>query len=323
MMARHRSSLYRNRSPPVYDDHAGGTHHHRGGIPTINNPIRATTRAFILGCHLTVIHNPILTIIRDYGMYPMPHPPQYAPPYPFYAPPPGHHAHAASDNSQSTGGYDSYGSDPSMNYDPRAHGGWMDPAMMYAMQQQQQSDSSGYGPPSAPTSPEESLTATDYANPEYHSSPYKYDHMPVSPFWSHLDRATLAMGLATPAKASPVTPRRASDNRDDEQDPSEESTEDEEKEAGFAANAQPLLLRPNQYYGYGPTYGGEGYGPPSPATQFMMSPQASFAYNYGYGFSPRRPPRSSVKKSPTETPKGRESPSTVETTAETSESLAA
>jgi len=37
-------------------------------------------------------------------------------------------------------------------------------------------------------------------------------------------------------------------------------------------------------------YGGEGggYGPPSPATQFMMSPQASFAYSYGYGFSPGR-----------------------------------
>ena len=92
----------------------------------------------------------------------------------------------------------------------------------------------------------------------------------------------------------------------------------------------------------------EGYGPPSPATQFMMSPQASFAYNYGYGFSPRRPsshrkPSSkptavaeegSSKTDDTEVDKSkpvpatpppkahsRGSPATVETTAE-SESLA-
>jgi hypothetical protein len=33
----------------------------------------------------------------------------------------------------------------------------------------------------------------------------------------------------------------------------------------------------------------EGYAPPSPATQFMMSPQSGLTYNYAYGFSPRRP----------------------------------
>ena len=34
----------------------------------------------------------------------------------------------------------------------------------------------------------------------------------------------------------------------------------------------------------------EGYAPPSPATQFMMSPQANFAYGYDqyHGFSPTR-----------------------------------
>ena len=32
----------------------------------------------------------------------------------------------------------------------------------------------------------------------------------------------------------------------------------------------------------------DGYGPPSPATQFMMSPQNSVSYNYGYSFSPGR-----------------------------------
>ena len=40
----------------------------------------------------------------------------------------------------------------------------------------------------------------------------------------------------------------------------------------------------------------EGYGPPSPATQFMMSPQANFSYNYGYGFSPVRQPASTQKR---------------------------
>jgi hypothetical protein len=117
---------------------------------------------------------------------------------------------------------------------------------------------------------------------ETYETPYKYDlntSLPMSPFWSHLDRATIAMGLATPAKTTPGTPRREGEV---------EVAAVQDNKSGFAVNAQPLLLRPNHYYGYG-TYGVEqGYGPPSPATQFMMSPQASFAYNYGYGFSPRR-----------------------------------
>ena len=54
----------------------------------------------------------------------------------------------------------------------------------------------------------------------------------------------------------------------------------------FLTNHVFFLFHNAQYGGGGAQ---EGYGPPSPATQFMMSPQASFAYNYGYGFSPRRP----------------------------------
>jgi hypothetical protein len=60
----------------------------------------------------------------------------------------------------------------------------------------------------------------------------------------------------------------------------------------------------------------EGYAPPSPATQFMMTPQhhhhaSSFA-NYGYssGFSPRRLQKTEEERV------GVSSPETVETTTE-------
>jgi hypothetical protein len=97
---------------------------------------------------------------------------------------------------------------------------------------------------------------------EKRESPAKADDITASPFWSHLDRASLAT-IATPAKAPQPfsTPRKEKHN------------------AGV--NAQPLLLQQHQYYGQ---YLYESYGPPSPATQFMMSPQASY-YGY-YGSSP-------------------------------------
>lgn len=116
-----------------------------------------------------------------------------------------------------------------------------------------------------------------------HRTPYKPNpnHVPMSPYWGHLqDHATLSMmGLSSPPGSIPPTPHR---NGEPSSNQEEVSTADVKN----SLNAQPLLLR-QQYYGYG--YGSrEGYAPPSPATQFMMSPQASFAYNYGYGFSPSR-----------------------------------
>jgi hypothetical protein len=107
-------------------------------------------------------------------------------------------------------------------------------------------------------------------------SPTKSDDLNSSPFWSHLDRASLAM-IATPAKsAQPFsTPRKQKNN------------------AGV--NARPLLLQQQQqqqqYYGQ---FLYEGYGPPSPATQFMMSPQANY-FSY-YGSSPGKTKDRSPRK---------------------------
>eukprot|EP00980_Cylindrotheca_fusiformis_P023196 scaffold10201_cov119-Cylindrotheca_fusiformis.AAC.13 len=117
-------------------------------------------------------------------------------------------------------------------------------------------------------------------------SPFKFNahQVPMSPYWGHLDHATLAMmGIASPqgGGASPQTPARGLHTN------AEDMAQQPENNA-YAINAQPLLLR-QQYYGFAGYGAREGYGPPSPATQFMMSPQASFAYSYGYGTSPRNP----------------------------------
>lgn len=183
----------------------------------------------------------------------------------------------------------------------------MDPAMAYHYQQQ------GYFPSPTPPSPyhEQQPDSIDEAGEE--QTPFKYDPENMnnmSPYWSHLDQATLAMGLATPAKTSPSTPRR-NENRDDDQ------------EHDFAGAQAPLIRQHyynNGYHHHATDGASNGYAPPSPATQFMMSPQgnASFAYNYGYGFSPRRPRLSKQLEEPDRS----HSPSTVETTAE-SESDAA
>lgn len=100
-----------------------------------------------------------------------------------------------------------------------------------------------------------------------------------SPYWAHLDQATISMGLATPGK-SPSTPIR-----------SMAATPDKDS---YAAKAQPPLLR-HPYYPY------PGF--PSPATQFLMSPQ-----HYRSPITPKK--------------LDRESPSTVDTTTTETESLA-
>eukprot|EP00934_Nitzschia_sp_Nitz4_P004492 Nitzschia sp. Nitz4//scaffold5_size260463//216593//219051//NITZ4_001016-RA/size260463-augustus-gene-0.84-mRNA-1//1//CDS//3329555442//4482//frame0 len=107
-------------------------------------------------------------------------------------------------------------------------------------------------------------------------TPYKYNAS--SPYWGHLDHTTLAMmGIATPQGFSgPKTPSRHTPHSPD--------VHGDMSEAVGAVHAQPLLLRQQQYATYGYYNNRENYVPPSPATQFMMSPQqASFAYGYnGY-----------------------------------------
>lgn len=230
--------------------------------------------------------------------------------------PPTLGASASSDHSHSTGAY-SY---------PDQYGGWMDPAMAYAMHHHHHQQFYG---PSSPYQPHELSEPLEVENStvaaaESTETPFKYDpesSNSMSPYWSHLDQATLAMGLATPAKVSPSTPRRRHSNK---QQHEEEVGDDEYP--GFNNNivAQAPLIR-QQYYGYDAVA-------PSPATQFMMSPQASFAYNYGYGFSPTRglavtTRRNSARKAAATTPikpveRPRSPTHTVETTAtETTESL--
>lgn len=159
-------------------------------------------------------------------------------------------------------------------------------------------------------------------SPEGNFQPPGQQH---SPLWSHLD--SVAGGLATPGKSSPGTPCRGT------------SGEGYDTEGvGYGPGAQPPLLRGYPHYGH---YGArDGYAPPSPATQFMMSTQPNFApYGYSYaqspggtGKSPRKkkspvahvknnsqhltPPPSVHKVAATNSTLG-ESPTTVETTTET------
>jgi hypothetical protein len=205
------------------------------------------------------------------------------------------------------------------------HGGWVDPSMAYAMH----GNHAYYGgTPTAPPTPIQTTAEGSQQLPNVRDggkdalSPIKYGRQPLqpsqSPFWSHLD-SCVALGLATPAKSTPSTPRRGGDDEDTTTDDYKEegedvvndchhykvmSTEDlagyshEEKSSNAfsSMNAQPLLLR--QYYGTGYGHYGahDGYAPPSPATQFMMSPQQNFAYNIGYGLSPGRQGRTPRKR---------------------------
>ena len=140
--------------------------------------------------------------------------------------------------SQSTGGY---------TY-PDQYGGWMDPAMAYAMHHHQQQY---YGQAQSYSEAAAAVTET---------TPFKFDpdsSNTMSPSWAHLDQATIAMGLATPAQVSPSTPRRLHGT---DQAPAEQEGTDEYP--GFNHAQAPLLRQ--QYYGVFDAV------PPSPATQFMM-----------------------------------------------------
>jgi len=149
---------------------------------------------------------------------------------------------------------------------------------------------------------------------EHTHTPHKdYTHapMPLSPFWSHLDyqmHTTLAMtGAITPHKTLSRSPSRNTEKTGISEH--SKDSEEEKKECGDSRNkeeieAKPLLINhPSQYYSYGPSYGHQdGLVPPSPATQFMMSPQANsqaaayYAYNYGASAYYHSPYRSGSRK---------------------------
>ena len=77
-------------------------------------------------------------------------------------------------------------------------------------------------------------------------TPYKYNpnQVPMSPYWGHLDHATLAMGILSPqGPPAPQTPAR-------NETVSHGNTNEIKQENVHAVNAQPLLLR-QQYYNYG------------------------------------------------------------------------
>jgi len=190
-----------------------------------------------------------------------------------------------------------------------ANSGWYgppDPNMVYAgapptPQQQQYEQTNAPATPGGPPSPAAPYEAGNMPEQQQQQTPYKgdYNHaVPMSPFWGHMDyqvQATLAMtGIVTPHKAPAPSSRGVK--------------EDEEKKEHCGGeqeiDAQPLLINQPHYYPYGSAYG-EAYVPPSPATQFMMSPQANSqaaayyaaynnaaaggGYNHGYYHSPRRP----------------------------------
>mmetsp|Transcript_28538 Transcript_28538/g.42377 ORF Transcript_28538/g.42377 Transcript_28538/m.42377 type:complete len:1032 (-) Transcript_28538:454-3549(-) len=117
-------------------------------------------------------------------------------------------------------------------------------------------------------------------------TPFKYhpqQQAAISPYWGHLDQATLAMtGLMTPlGKEAPVTPHRSA-ARHEQDRPSEGnrvSAFDNNGVKGNGHNAQPLLIPSAQYYCDHQFGAPGGNVPPSPATQFLMPPQGSWAPN--------------------------------------------
>jgi hypothetical protein len=191
--------------------------------------------------------------------------PQYYPPMMY----PQHQMAAG----QAVGAFDPNMVDPSMysmgeqfNHEQMAPPGWGghpmgDSSMAYGMPPTP--DPSFYtmpphsGTPGAPPSPHQ--MQDNYAPPMElpndtvggDQTPYKYNpsQVPMSPYWGHLDHATLAMmGIASPQdNPAPQTPRRNASNKTGG---AEHQDESEEEAIAGTMNAQPLLLR-QQYHGYG------------------------------------------------------------------------
>lgn len=133
------------------------------------------------------------------------------------------------------------------------------------------------GLPSSPPSPQCPPSQIENSNDR---SP----HVPNSPFWGHLGYNTLAIsGIMTPQGKMPPTPSDGLHH-------GEEATIEEQKEGSPRndANMAPPYQFNGVHYYPPPIFGAswEGYAPPSPATQFIMSPQANsqaaayYAYSY-------------------------------------------
>ena len=195
------------------------------------------------------LYNPNYHNMYPHTMYPMP----------YHAPiPPNQPPYPPSDQSQSTA-YN-YPSNNQMQY---LHDWGMDPQGMYYGQPPMMD---GYYPlspyynPQPPDTPVADTTTTDSEPhtpqdaPKDSSPATTTSAIKTSPYWAHLDQATLAMGLATPAKTTPSTPRRKT------------TTTTPATTVDYASQAQAPLVRQHYYYA------GHEYAPPSPATQFMMSP---------------------------------------------------
>ncbi len=106
--------------------------------------------------------------------------------------------------------------------------------------------------------------ATEYNNtrcndfyPTTEHSPYDPMHVPMSPFWGHLDHTTLAvMGLATPQgqQTPTATPSRLGQTEkggacSNLRDPIKEG--EEKQGEGYYNSVKPLVLRQSHYYGFG------------------------------------------------------------------------
>jgi hypothetical protein len=126
------------------------------------------------------VHNGHST--QMYGLYPMP---PYA-----YGPPPPHGS-----ESQWSDGTDPMAYPPPMEgYYPVYGPGYYHPHFLAATPLTEE-------PPHSPDQ-------TDSASTPEEAVLY------ASPYWAHLDQATLSMGLATPGKASPATPRRKNESNE-------------------------------------------------------------------------------------------------------------
>lgn len=155
---------------------------------------------------------------------------------------------------------DPYGSTHSLASAPVWH---MNPNVTYA-------DGTGYmmhpGPSCVPGSPHGAQSmyhqqptveeSTEYDNAEdtdyYPTEQPSYDqmHVPMSPYWGHLDHVAM-MGLATPQglKTPAATPSRKG-----QQTPNHggDPKEGEEKEGeGYYNNTKPIVLRQPHYFGFG------------------------------------------------------------------------
>ena len=215
-----------------------------------------------------------------HGMYPMP----------FYHPQAPEHPTAES--YPASAAYYPQNFDPYSNPEHAlaAYSGWygQDPNALYG------------GAPATPSVPSSPQHTTDGGASGEQNTPYNVDYSQgnMPQFWGpmdyHMHQTLTHAGIMTPQKGpAPSTPHRTKNG-------------DESKIETSEIEAQPLLLTHNAHYqAYGQMYG-EAYMPPSPATQFMMSPQANAqaaAYYAAYnqvGLHPfhASPGRSSARRRP-------------------------